>query len=129
MEVPIEIAFRDVNRTPELDRLIEKKAARLDRVCNNLISCRVAVEQPQKHQRKGNPYRVRVELHVPPKHELVVKSKPREHPMHEGLHAVITETFDAAERRLLKLMDKLEGQVKRHPAQEPTAFVKTVFKD
>jgi ribosome-associated translation inhibitor RaiA len=66
MEVPMEIVFRDVERTPEIDRLIEKKVARLDRVCNNLISCRIAIEQPQKHQRQGNPYRVRIEMRIPP---------------------------------------------------------------
>jgi cold shock CspA family protein/ribosome-associated translation inhibitor RaiA len=129
MEVPMEIVFRDVERTPEIDRLIEKKVARLDRVCNNLISCRIAIEQPQKHQRQGNPYRVRIEMRIPPKHELVVKNTPGEKPMHEGLHAVITDAFESAERSLLKQMDKLERQTKKHPAQEPTAFIEKLFKD
>lgn len=115
MQVPLEIAFRDVSRTPEIDRLIEKKVARLEQVCNNLISCRIAIEQPQKHQQQGNPYRVRIEMHVPPKHELIAESKPGDNPMHEGLHAVITDTFDTAERRLRKQMDKLQGETKHHP--------------
>ncbi len=129
MQVPLEIAFRDVSRTPEIDRLIEKKVARLEQVCNNLISCRIAIEQPQKHQQQGNPYRVRIEMHVPPKHELIAKSKPGDNPMHEGLHAVITDTFDTAERRLRKQMGKLQGETKRHPDQEPMAFIGKIFKD
>lgn len=129
MQVPMEVSFRNVSKTPEIEQLIAKKVAHLERICDNLISCRLAVEKPQKHQRHGNPYRVRIELRVPPKHEIVVENKPRKNPMHEGLHAVITDTFDTAENRLRKVMDKMEGRVKRHPDQEPMAIVEKVFKD
>jgi cold shock CspA family protein len=129
MDIPLEVSFRDVERTPEIERLINKRAAQLERKCKALKSCRIAVEQPQKHQRKGNPYRVRIDMHVPPGHELVVKNKPRENPKHEGLHAVITDTFDSAERALLRQMDKMKRDTKKHPDQEPVAFVDRVFKD
>lgn len=129
MQVPMEISFRGVRRTAELDRLIQKKAAHLDKVCKTLISCRLAVEQPQAHQQNGNPYRVRLDLRVPPGHELVVRSKPREHPMHEDLHAVVTETFDAAERQLRKLVEQMHGRVKAHPDQQTGAFVTRIFRD
>ncbi len=129
MDIPLEISFRDVERTPQIEQLIHKRAADLERKCKALKSCRIAVEQPQKHQRTGNPYRIRLDMHVPPGHELVVKNKPRQKPQHESLHAVITDTFDSAERVLKKTLDKMSGETKRHPDQEATAFVDRVFRD
>lgn len=128
MQIPLELSFRNVERTAELERIIQNKAARLDRVCPTLTSCRIAVEKPQESQRSGNPFRVRIDMRVPPGHELVVKNKPRENPIHEGVHAVLNDTFNAAERRLRKLVDQMQGKVKSHPDQEPTAFVTKVFR-
>lgn len=110
MEVPMEIAFRDVARTPEIDRLIQDKAAQLERVCNTLTSCRLAVEQPQEHQQSGNPFRVRIVLRFPPGQELVIENSPGDKPMHESLHAVITDTFDSAVRRLRKRVEYLQDR-------------------
>jgi len=129
MQVPMEISFRDVEKTPDLEELIRNSARRLEKVNDQLISCRVAVEKPQEHQRSGNPYQVRIDMRVPPGHELVVKSKPRDNPMHESLHAVITETFDSAERRLRKLTEQMREGPGKHPGGEDSAFVARIFED
>jgi ribosome-associated translation inhibitor RaiA len=42
-----------VEKTDEIERLVHEKAAKLDRLYDNLISCRVALERPQKAQRAG----------------------------------------------------------------------------
>ncbi|NLP01042.1 MAG: HPF/RaiA family ribosome-associated protein, partial [Fibrobacter sp.] len=34
MQVPLEITFRDVEKTDEMEELIRKKAAKLDRICD-----------------------------------------------------------------------------------------------
>ena len=129
MPAKSEVAFRDVEKTPEIEALINRKIEHLDKICNNLISCRVVVEHEQKHQRHGNPYRVLVNMRVPPDHELVAKSKPRQHDMHQGLETVVNDTFHVAERRLRKQMEKMQGRVKKHEHREPTAFVNEIFKD
>ena len=49
MEQPLEITFRDVERTPGLENLIRREAAKLDKAHNNLIRCRVAVEKPYEY--------------------------------------------------------------------------------
>jgi cold shock CspA family protein/ribosome-associated translation inhibitor RaiA len=129
MEVPLEITFRDVVKTEEMKRLIRQKAAKLDKICDAIISCRVAVERPHAHQLSGSSYRVRINLRVPPGQDLVVRREPSEGYLHERLSAVITEAFDAAFRQLKKQMEKQLGQVKRHPEQERTAFVVGLFAD
>ena len=70
MEVPLEITFRDVAKNDDLDRLIRAKAAGLEKICEDIIGCRVAVESPHAHQQSGNPFRVRISLRVPPGREL-----------------------------------------------------------
>ncbi|MBD3179505.1 MAG: HPF/RaiA family ribosome-associated protein [Candidatus Latescibacteria bacterium] len=129
MEIPIEISFRGVEKTPGLEELIRVSSEELDKVCGNLISCRVAVEKPQEHQKSGNPYRVRIDMRVPPGHELVVKSSPGDKPMHQSLNTVITETFEAARRRLRKLTEQMQETAGKHPGEEDTAFVARLFRN
>jgi cold shock CspA family protein len=129
MEVPLEISFREVGKTPELEELIRGHVSDLEKVGGNLISCRVAVEKPQKHQQSGNPYRVRIDMRVPPGHELVVRKEPMDSPMHASLHAVITDAFETAERRLRKLTEKMREEPQKHPGGENTAFVARLFRN
>jgi cold shock CspA family protein/ribosome-associated translation inhibitor RaiA len=127
MEVPLEITFREVEKSDDSERLIREKAAKLEKICDSLISCRVAVESPHAHQQSGSPFRVRINLRVPPGHDLVVRRESSEGYLHERLPVVISEAFDAAFRQLKKLMEKQQGQVKVHPEQERIAFVAQLF--
>jgi len=127
MEVPIEMTFRHVPKTKELEDLINSKAAALEKLCDNIISCRVAIEKPQEHQRSGNPYRVRIDLRVPPGHEIVVKREPGDGNMHDPLDFVIRESFDIARRKLKALLDKQHHDIKTHPEQEVSAVIDRIF--
>ena len=62
MKVALEITFRGLERTDALEALIREKADSLERVCDHITSCRVAVEVPQQHQRRGRAYHVRITL-------------------------------------------------------------------
>lgn len=127
MEVPLEITFRHVEKSDDMDRLIREKSAKLEKICDSLISCRVAVESPHARQQTGKPFRVRINMRVPPGHDLVVRRESTEGFLHERLPVVITDAFEAAFRQLKKLMDKQQGQVKTHPEQEKIAFVYRLF--
>lgn len=127
MNVPLELSFDISLPKGPYKELVQERAAKLDKLCDYLSSCRVAIEERQKHMESGNPYRVRIDLTVPPGHELVARSEPGEGKMHDDLAVVINRTFDAAERRLKKLMEKQRGEVKKHPAQETVGIVTKVF--
>jgi len=129
MRVPLEISFRSVEKTEFLEGLIREKSARLERICDYLTSCRVAVESPQKHQQSGQPFRVRIDVKVPPGHELVATRETTEGDIHNDLPAVLRDAFGAIERQLKKLVEQQRGQTKTHPEQETNAFVSKVFKD
>lgn len=117
--MPMQVSFRDVEATPEIHGLIQRRMAHLERICGWVISCRMAVEKPQgQHQNMGNPYRVRIDLRLPHGHELVAENRPGDNPMHESLHAVITDTFKIAERLLREQVEIMQGKVKTHANQE-----------
>jgi cold shock CspA family protein/ribosome-associated translation inhibitor RaiA len=129
MQGPVEISFKDVKKTPELEDLINQKIAKLEKICSYMISCRVTVERPQKYPDTGNPHRVRIDIKVPHSHELVAKQSASEGDMHDPLHTVITKTFHAAERQLKELTKRQHGEVKTHPQQQVMGIVYKLFKD
>lgn len=127
MQVPLEISYRGVEKTEDIERLIREKVDWLEKFASNLISCRVAVERPQKEQQSGNPYRVRIIMRVPPEKELVVKEKTGEGDMHLPLSTVIRSAFDAASTQLKKQVEMERMDIKRHPEQEIMALVDRLF--
>jgi cold shock CspA family protein len=127
--VPINITFRDVEKTDALESLIREKAEKLEQVYENMNSCRVAVEKPHEHQRTGNPYRVRIEITVPPGHNVVVTKGGGDMDMHERLSAVIREAFSAARIQLKEMSEKQRMRVKKHPDQQVGGLVARIFKD
>jgi ribosomal subunit interface protein len=106
MYVPLEISVKDVEKTQQLEELIRVKTEKLERVCDHIAGCHVSVEKPQDHVKSGTPYRVRIDLTVPPSHEIVAKQEPGQGEKHDELDTVIRNVFHKAERQLKKLVSK-----------------------
>jgi len=123
MRVPLELSCVNITKTGALEKLVLREADKLGRVCAHMISCRVSIERPQKHQRTGNPYRVRVNVRVPPGHDLVSKREAGEGGIHEELATVVRKAFRGMQRQLKGLTEKQRGDVKTHEAQETTAVI------
>ena len=106
MQLPLEVTYRGLEKTEDIENLIRTKAARLDKFCDHISRCDVAVERPNTAQRQGSPFRVRVDVTVPPGHELVVEEKQMEHEMHEPLSKIINDAFKTMERQVKELVEK-----------------------
>jgi cold shock CspA family protein len=129
MQVPLNVTFRNVRKDGAIENLIRKQSTKLERICDYIVSCRLAVEKPQEHQKSGNSFRVRIDVTVPPEHELVVTREAGEGDLHEQLPTVIRDAFGAMRRRLRKLVEKQRGDIKSHPAQEVGGLVIRLFRD
>ncbi len=128
MQVPLEISFRDVEKTGELEALIRELAGKMERFAEHIVSCRIAVERPQLHFRNGSPYRVRLDIRVPPGHEIVIRREPGEGESHQELPRLLRDVFDAARRRVRDLVEQQRGQIKAHTEEvENLAHVVRVF--
>jgi hypothetical protein len=64
MQLPLQITARNVSLSEAAEGDIRLKAAALDTYYDRIMSCRVVVEGPGRHHRKG-PYTVRIDLTVP----------------------------------------------------------------
>lgn len=127
MQEPMEIVWRGVEKSEPIEDLIRTKVGKLEQVCDHIIRLRAAIEKDQKHQTRGNPFRVRLDMFVPPKHEIVVTRESSTGDMHDELPTVVRSAFEAARRRLKKITEKQQGQTKSHPDQEAGGLVEKLF--
>jgi cold shock CspA family protein len=116
---------------PEAEKWIDSEAKKLDTLYSRIMGCRVAVEVPHGHHRKGHLYHIRIDLTLPGK-ELVIKHQPslgkemRQTGIarvkkslevatpHRNLHLAITDAFKTAGRRLQDYARRQRGAIKRH---------------
>ncbi len=118
MKVPIEITYLEMKRSDNIDGLVRRQAAKLEKFCNHISSCRVAISKPHVRQRAGNRYRVRLDVTVPPSHELAVVEGDTKDYMHDDLRTVVRRSFRAMRRQVQELAERQRKEVKRHG--EPT---------
>ena len=76
MEIPLQITFRNMPRSQAIENNIREKASKLESFYDRIMSCRVIVEAPHRHHRKGKTYEVRIDLTVPGG-ELVINHSPK----------------------------------------------------
>jgi ribosome-associated translation inhibitor RaiA len=116
MELPVQITFRNLEPSPVIEDWVRVEAEKLEKFYSHIIGCRVAIEFPHRHHRKGKPCHIRIDLTLPGK-ELVIKREPaptsksrktraelagkvaKDEPHHD-LHLAIHDAFKAAGRRV-----------------------------
>jgi ribosomal subunit interface protein len=108
MQIPLQISLHGITRSNALYNAIREKADKLERYYDRIMSCRVVLEQPARHQRKGKQYAVRIDLKVPGG-EIAVT-----HEHDEDLQIALREAFNAARRRLEDYARGQRGDVKHH---------------
>lgn len=131
MKVPPEITYRDVEKSQAIDTLIQEKLDKLERVCDYIGSCQIAIEKTHDRPSSGSPYRVRIDLTVPPGHEIVADSQPSGDQQYVELHTVVRDAFSRAERQLKELTSRQREseKSKRHHGHYATALVTKIFPD
>ena len=129
MQSPPEITYDGVERTPAIDTLIQRQLARLEKVCDHIVSVDVGIQANSQSQRTGNSYRVRIDTRVPRGHEMVVKRVSTASRQFEPLPTVIRRAFKSAERQLATLVERQRREVKTHPQNEVMAFVDRILRD
>jgi cold shock CspA family protein/ribosome-associated translation inhibitor RaiA len=145
MKLPLQITYRNLEPSPSIEEWIRREAAKLETFYNQIMACRVALEVPHRHHRRGPLYHVRIDLTLPGK-ELVIKREPNlvdrsrkgaesqvkkhlevETP-HKNLRLAIHDAFKAAGRRLQDFGRRQRGLVKTHEPL-PVARVGRLLKE
>lgn len=114
MQIPVEITFRNMDRSEVLEARVLEEAARLDRFFDRIMSCRVIVEAPHRHHGHGNLYHVAIHLTVPPAHTLDITHAGRKDPAHRDPYVAVRDAFRAAVRQLEDHARVHRGKIKTH---------------
>jgi cold shock CspA family protein/ribosome-associated translation inhibitor RaiA len=143
MKSQTQITFRNMKPLEAIEEWIRAEAAKLDTFYSQLMGCRVTVEVPHRHHRKGSLYHIRIDLTVP-RGEIVVKREPslstrarqlgereiKKHSEvkipHKDLRLAINDAFKAAGRRLQDYARRQRGDIKSH-ALLPEARVSKIL--
>jgi cold shock CspA family protein/ribosome-associated translation inhibitor RaiA len=116
MQVPLEIAFHNIESIPWAEELIRARVKELEEIYGRLNSCRVRVDQRAQNARGTIPPVVHIELGIPGRKELVVSHEP-DHLQRKfqrpDLRTAIHEAFRIAERQLRDLKEQREGRTKK----------------
>jgi len=141
MEIPLQIKFHNMAPSQAIEDTIREKASKLDDLYDRIISCRVMVEAPHRHHRKGKAYEVRIDITVPggelvinrspkrlkaasvpptdrPETNLIENHEPSRHGAHADVYVAIRDAFNAAGRKLQDYARRQSGLVKLH--ESPT---------
>jgi ribosomal subunit interface protein len=113
MKTPLQIVFRNLERSDSLEAAIKERVEKLERFSDHIIRCKVTVEAPHKHHAQGNVYHVAIHLHVPGK-EILVNRDPNENHAHEDVYVAIRDAFNAASRQLEDYIRISRGKTKAH---------------
>ncbi|MCK6431172.1 MAG: HPF/RaiA family ribosome-associated protein [Burkholderiaceae bacterium] len=108
MRLPVQITFRDMDRSPALEAAIREKTDKLERVTPDLVACRVTVAQEARHQHQGREISVRLDITTRGKEFAFT----RKH--HEDAFVAARDAFDAARRVLQDELHQRRGDVKQH---------------
>jgi cold shock CspA family protein/ribosome-associated translation inhibitor RaiA len=115
MQVPLEIAFHNLESSAWAEQEIRARVADLERLYDRLTSCRIRIDQRANNSTGTIPPVVHIELGIPGRKDLVVSHEP-EHLQRKfqrpDLHNAINEAFRIAERRLLDLKEQRDGRSK-----------------
>lgn len=106
MAAPVHITFLGMPRSPAVEAQIQRWVDRLEKSSDRLLRCDAWVEQPHRHNRKGNTFRVRVELSVPGE-TLVVNRDAGIDQAHENVYVALSDAFRAARRQLRSFAQRL----------------------
>ena len=149
MEIPLHITFRNMPRSQAIEDNVREKVSKLECFYDRIMSCRVIVEAPHRHHRKGKAYEVRIDLTVPgdelvinhspkrlkaaesrlaegPEATLIETHEPSKHAAHADVYVAIRDAFNAAGRKLQDHARRRSGAVKLHE-YSPRARVAKLF--
>lgn len=118
MPVPLETHFHQLDRSPAVEADIRERVTKLEKFADDILSCRVTVEGPHKHHRRGNLFAVRVELRVAGNDIVATRAADDDH-SHEDVFIAVRDAFDAVRRQLQDRASLRRGNAKSNRAAIP----------
>jgi cold shock CspA family protein/ribosome-associated translation inhibitor RaiA len=113
MNQPVEIIFRNAERSVAVEDAVRERAAALGRLHGRMQRCRVVIEMTHRRLPKGRQYRARIDLKLPGRTVIVGRAAAAA-TGHPDAYQAVRHAFDAAARRLREFAHRRRGDVKTH---------------
>ena len=108
MQTPLQITIRHIAHSHALTTRVREDVGKLSGFYPDIVSCRVVIEQRDRHKSQGRSFNVRIALGVPG-HELIVN-----HDHDEDVYVALRDAFASLTRRLEDVARRQRGVVKKH---------------
>jgi ribosomal subunit interface protein len=108
MQTPLQITLRHMAHSDALTARVREEVGKLSEFYPDIVSCRVVIEQRDRHKSQGRSFNVRIALGVPG-HELIVN-----HDHDEDVYLALRDAFASLTRRLEDVARRQRGAVKKH---------------
>jgi cold shock CspA family protein len=122
MILSTQVTFRNMTAIEDVRKIIEARVQKLETFCKPILSCRVMVEAPANHHRKGDPFHVRIDATLSDGKVVVKHSEAMYTGKHDSdttserncLMLAIRGAFSAARRKLQEHARLRRADVKTH---------------
>jgi len=129
METPIQISFKNLDRSESLETHIRERAEKLKRFHHKVIACRVVVDVPHRSTNGARPpIGIKLEVDIPGK-SLVAKNGKDVYDSKDGGVALVNRVFETMERQLGEHADIRSQQVKNHESAGDMGTISRLFPD
>ncbi|MGZ3416401.1 MAG: cold shock domain-containing protein [Polyangiales bacterium] len=128
MKLPLQITYRDIESSPAISDHVRRHSEKLDTFCDRIMSCRVALEAPNRYTHKGKQYRVRLDVKVPNKELVAIHAPMPDARIASDLYLVIDVAFAKMIREVEAYNRMSRWEVKRHSGT-PHGRVSKLFFD
>ncbi|HEY0282546.1 MAG TPA: host attachment protein, partial [Rhizomicrobium sp.] len=108
VSLPVSVVFRNMAESPTVHSTALKQAAKLGRKYGRIVRCKVTVEAPHRHHRKGRLFLANVDLALPGR-ETTTKGTGKNRHAHEDVNVALRDAFDAASRQLQDHFRRKQG--------------------
>jgi hypothetical protein len=111
MQIPVQVTFRGVPRSDDIEALIRNRASALEKFHGRITGCHVVVSASRRRTGDGISYSVGVDLIVPGG-EILANKDHRLRPRHQELEPAIERAFAVARRRLEDFVRRVRGSAR-----------------
>jgi len=109
MQTPLQITLRHMAQSQALTTRVRDEARKLSAAHPDIFSCRVVIEQRDRHKSQGRSFNVRIVVGVAG-HELIAN-----HDHDEDVYVALRDAFASLTRRLEDVVRRQRDTVEGHP--------------
>src|SRR5438067_2386192 len=99
MKLPLQISFKNMERSEHITELVKDKCDKLDRLSSEIIQCHVTIGIPHRSHRTGNFFDVTIDLSLPGK-EILFSHESQDEIENKDIRHVLKVAFDAVYRQI-----------------------------